>query len=88
MSQRARRGIEIPVHKISDKSKLLWERYQGPMQSAAASMNAAIQNTQNILAAVIMEAEGYDVETHLFDMERLVIIPRPPQPGDNGATVG
>lgn len=73
-----KRGVmPIQRHKISDKSRLLWERYAGPMQAAAAQLNAAIQNTQNIIAGVILEAEGKSSETHVFDMDHLVIIPRP-----------
>ena len=68
--------------KISDKSRLIWERYLGPMQGAAATLNSAIQNTQNVLASMILEMEGYSAETHVFDMDRMVILPRPTPPGE------
>lgn len=89
MSQRTRRvAREIgEVHPIGDKSKLLWERYYAPMQNAAAAMNAAITNTQNMIAAIIIEAEGFSPETHVFDMDKLRIMRRPvaKKVGDNGA---
>ncbi|MGH3589534.1 MAG: hypothetical protein ACRDRF_00655 [Pseudonocardiaceae bacterium] len=62
---------------LSDKSKLAWERYYGPMQSAAAAFNAAIKNTENIVAAAILEAEGLSPETHFFDMNALEAVERP-----------
>lgn len=79
MSQR-RRAIALvtgEIRPISDANKLLWERYYKPMQAAAAQFNAAITNTQNILAAIIMEREGVSTETHVFDMDKLRIVPRP-----------
>lgn len=84
MSQRSRGpareiGAIIP---ISDANKLLWERYYGPMQSAAAAFNAAIRNTENMLAAIIMEREGASTETHVFDIDKLRIIPKPKAPND------
>lgn len=66
-----------PVVPISDANKLMWERYIGPMQSAAAQLNAAIANTQNILAGIIIEREGFLTDTHIFDMDKLRIVPRP-----------
>jgi hypothetical protein len=85
MSNRQRRGV-LPLtpkkppegKKLSGESQLLWERFFGPMQGAAAQFNAAIRNTENILAAMILEKEGFSAETHLFDMDRQVILPRPP----------
>ncbi len=65
------------VHKISDKSMLVWERYYGSMQAAASMMNQAITNTQNVLAVMIIEAEGFSPETHVFNMDKLVIVERP-----------
>ena len=65
--------------KLSDKSRLLWERYFNTMQAAAANMNTAIRNTENIIGGIILEMEGVSPDTHLFDMDRLTIIPRPPQ---------
>ncbi len=62
---------------ISDKSKLLWQQYFAPMQGAAAALNAAITNTQNILGGIILEIEGVTPETHIFDADNLRIIPRP-----------
>jgi len=76
MSNRRRNVLPIAGHKISDKSRLLWERYVGPMQGAAAALNAAIVNTQNVLAGIIVEAEGFTAETHQFDIDRLVVVPR------------
>jgi len=78
MSMKLRNRVQpVPVIKISDKSRLLWERWSGPMQQAAAALNGAIQNTNNIIAAAIIEAEGYSAETHLFDMDKCIILPRP-----------
>jgi hypothetical protein len=63
---------------LSDKSVLLWERYHKPMQAAAATFNAAIANTQNLLGGIILESEGFDPETHVFDADKMRIVPRPP----------
>jgi hypothetical protein len=77
-------------HKISDKSARLWESYHGPMNGAAQALNAAIVNVQNILAGIILDAEGFDKDTHLFNADNLTIVRKPnaPQPppaaGDNG----
>ncbi len=65
------------VKPIGDKSRLLWERYYGPMQQSAAAFNAAIANTQNLLGAIILEMEGVSVETHVFDADNMRVIPRP-----------
>lgn len=81
MSHRKPRVIG-EIRPISDAHKLLWERYYGPMQAAAAQLNAAIQNTQNILAGIILEREGFSPETHLFDADKLRIIPRPRAKGE------
>lgn len=79
MTKRQNRPLSIaPEAKpISDKSRLLWERYYAPMQGAAAALNAAIINTQNIIGGVILELEGVSSETHLFDADNMKIIPRP-----------
>lgn len=69
---------------LSDKAVLFWERYHKPMNAAAQSLNAALVNTQNILAGIVIEMEGYDSATHLFDVDKMRIIPRPPEK-DNGA---
>ena len=45
---------------LSDKAVLFWERYHKPMNAAAQSLNAALVNTQNILAGIVIEMEGYD----------------------------
>ena len=84
MSNRDRRSARVigEIKPISDTNKLLWERYYGPMQAAAAQFNAAIQNTQNILGAIILEREGFSPDTHIFDADNLRVIPRP-QPGNN-----
>lgn len=75
--------VAIPV---SDKSKLLWERYYKPMQAAAATFNAAVANTENLLAGLILEMEGKDPADFVFDMSAVAIIPRPrPRTGENGA---
>lgn len=74
-------------HKLSDKSARLWEAYYGPMNGAVQGLNSAIQNVQNILGRVIIAQEGLDPDTHLFDADRMVIIPRPTPPpvgGNNG----
>lgn len=62
---------------ITDSSKLLWHRFYGPMQSAAQQFNNAVVNTQNLLAELILEKEGYSKDTHVFDMDNLVIVERP-----------
>lgn len=86
MSNRMRRNpvIPVPTHKCGDKSRLLWERYQGAMQAAANQLNAAIRNTESILAGVIIEAEGFSTDTHILNTDNLTIIPRPAVKGDNG----
>jgi len=73
-------------HKLSDKSARLWESYYGPMSGAANALNAAIQNVQNILGRVIIAHEGFDPDTHMFDADRMQIIPRPIAPSvpENG----
>jgi hypothetical protein len=86
MSRRPR-AIAFPVSKaipLTDKSKLLWSQYYGPAQAAAQQMNAAFGSMQNILARIIIESQGLDADTHLFDMDKLVIVPRPKGEG-NGA---
>ena len=67
------------VHELSDANKLLWERYYGPMNAAAQTLNAAIVNTQNLLARIIIEQEGFNADEHVLDMDRLVIRQRPKQ---------
>jgi hypothetical protein len=78
-SRRVKRTISI-VHPVSDKSKLLWERYYIAMNGAAQAFNAAIVNTQNILGRIIIEAEGFDPDTHIFDADNLRIVSRPNLP--------
>jgi hypothetical protein len=63
---------------LSAESTLLWERFHGPTQAAAQQLNAAISNMQNILGGIIVEKEGFTTETHIFDADRMRIIPRPP----------
>ena len=65
------------VHELSDANKLLWERYYGPMNAAAQTLNAAIVNTQNLLARIIIEREGFEPDGQVFDMDRMVIRSRP-----------
>lgn len=68
----------LPVtHPLSDASKLLWERYQGPMNAAAQQFNAAIANTQNLLARIIIEREGLDPDHHVLDVDVMGIRSRP-----------
>jgi hypothetical protein len=69
--------IEVPTHKVSDKSARLWESYFGPMNGAVQGLNSAIQNVQNILGRIIIAQEGMDPDTHVFDADRMVILPRP-----------
>lgn len=66
-----------PTHKIGDKSRLLWERYYGPMQGAANVLNAAINNTMSVIGGVIIEMEGFSVDTHIFNADKMEIVPRP-----------
>lgn len=63
-------------HEISDSSKLLWERFWKPMQAAASQMNHAISTTQNLLGEIILKNEGFSPDTHVFDIDRNVIVPR------------
>ncbi len=72
------KAVERP-RPISAKSELLWQKYFVPMQSAAAALNSAIVNTQNIIGNLILEAEGVTSETHIFDADNMRIIPRPPK---------
>lgn len=74
----------LPGEKISDKATLLWERYFKPMQNAAAALNAAVRNTENVLGGIILEMEGKSSETHIFDPDRMMIVQRPTA-GENGA---
>ena len=62
---------------ISDANKLLWSQYYGPMQQAAATLNAAITNTQNLLATIIVKSEGLSPEEWVFDMDRMMLVKRP-----------
>lgn len=80
MSQRKNRREPGVVKPLSDKSKLLWEKYWTPMNAAAQGLNAAINNTMNLLGAIIIEMEGLDPTTHLFDADNLRIISRPNAP--------
>lgn len=81
---RAAPAKTVPAHKVSDKSRLLWERYHGAMQAAAQQMNAAIRNTESLLAGVIIEAEGFSTETHILNLDTLTVIPRPRTREGNG----
>lgn len=85
MSQRSRAPARIigEIKPLSDANKLLWERYQGPMNAAAAQFNAAIANTQNLLGRIIIESEGMDPDKYLLDVDKMRIVPRPPE-GANG----
>jgi hypothetical protein len=65
------------VRDISDKSKLLWASYFGPIQSAVAQLNAAITNTNDVVARSIMEAEGVSPEEWVFDMATVKLTRRP-----------
>lgn len=80
MSQRRNRRTPGVVHPISDKAKLLWERYWGPMNGAAQSLNAALNNTMNLIGTIIVEMEGFDPKSHLFDADNMRIISRPNTP--------
>lgn len=86
MSRKIRREIGT-VRPLSDKSKLLWERYWGPMNGAAQALNAAIGNTQNLLASIIMEMEGLDPTKHSLDVENMRIVARP-QPSEIAQLTG
>lgn len=79
MSNRSKREPRIigEIKPLSDKSVLLWERFYGPMQQAAAQLNAAITNTQNIIGGMILEMEGLSPKTHVFDADNMRCIPRP-----------
>jgi hypothetical protein len=79
---------KIPAVKLSDKSRLLWERYFPMMNGAAQAMNAAIQNTENVLAGIILEIEGVSIETHQVNFQTMEIVPRPRQPGNNNGKMG
>jgi len=68
------------VKTISDTNKLLWERYWGPMNAAAQQLNAAILNAQNVVARIIIEREELNPDTHLLEVDRMVILERPTGP--------
>ena len=72
------------IRPLSAESKLLWERYWGPMNSAAVQFNAALRNAENILGTIILEKEGLDPEKYLVDVEKMRIVPRPRNSGVNG----
>jgi hypothetical protein len=79
MTKRQNRPLSVVGESkpISDKSRLLWERYFAPMQGAAQALNSAIVNTQNVIGGMILELEGVTPETHVFDADNMKIIPRP-----------
>lgn len=68
---------KVEVHDISDRSKLLWGEFYGPMQAAAQQLNAAIIAVQNTVAKAIIEREGLKPEEWLFDMDRLRLQRKP-----------
>jgi hypothetical protein len=72
------------IRPLSDASKLLWERYWGPMNAAATQLNLALNNAQNILGALILEKEGVDPEKFSVDVDKMRIVPRPRNIGANG----
>lgn len=78
------------IKSIGDKSYALWNRYFPPMQQAAQMLNAAIENTQNILGSIILEIEGCSAETYIFDADRMRIVPRSllKSTGENNGKVG
>lgn len=65
---------------ISDKSKLTWERFIGPLQNMAANANAALQNSQNTVARLLIEQEGLNADEWMFDADRLELVKKPPEP--------
>jgi len=69
--------MNLEVRTINDANKLLWERYWGPMNAAAQQLNAALVNTQNLIARTIIEREGLNPDVHLLDVDRMVILTRP-----------
>lgn len=69
------------IHDISDRSRLIWERFFRPMQSAAATLNIAIAAAQDVVAGQIMEAEGFSADEFLFDVDSLTIVRRPKKDG-------
>lgn len=89
MSQRSRREVRVvgEIKPISDKARLVWERYYAPMQGAAHALNQAIANTQNVLAGVLMEMDGVSPETHILDVEKMRYIPRPRATGGGNGQV-
>lgn len=78
------RVLSMPVkaerRDLSDKSKLIWERFTGPLAVAAAQMNAAIQVAQNTVARCLIEAEELDPNEWVLDMDTAQLIKRPPVP--------
>ena len=85
MSQRNRQPARVigEIKPLSDASKLLWEKYQRPMEAAAQAFNNAILNNQNIIGRIIIESEGLDPDKYLLDVDKMRIVPRPPE-GVNG----
>lgn len=69
--------IKMEKKDISDKSKLVWERFIGPLASAASQMNVALTNAQNIMAQRIIEAEGLNPDEWIFDIDNVQLVKRP-----------
>jgi hypothetical protein len=64
---------------LSDKSKLVWFQFIGPMQAAANAFNAAIVSTQNLVAGTIIRDEGLDPDEWALDMGKVKLV-RLPEP--------
>lgn len=83
MSNRRLSLVTGEIRPISDKSKLLWSQYYGPLKGAHDAMIAALNNAHNIIGGIILANEGVTSETHIFDADNLRIIPRPREKGQN-----
>jgi hypothetical protein len=85
------RATEKSKRELTAKSLLAWERFNGPMQAAVAQVNEAVRVAQNTVARCLIEAEELNPNEWLFDMDNLVLIPKPhrkPEEVFDGGTNG
>jgi hypothetical protein len=61
MVSMARKGPKTERKPISEANRELWLAYLGPMRLAAAQFQAAVNATEQVLGALILEREGCPV---------------------------
>lgn len=77
MSKRPRAVPPQPATRdVSDKSKLQWAQFNGPLVAAANSLGQAVSQAQNQMAELLMRADGYDPAEWQFHMDTLKYIKR------------